>query len=73
MSTLAEIEAALARLAPAELDELATLLENLRAAHADESDLAELERHIGFVPFPKRAGEPVTTELVRQLCEEEGV
>ena len=72
MSTLAEIEAAVAALTPQEMAHLENLLRELRA-QAEEKELRELYRRIGLHPLPRRGGPPVTVELVRQICEEEGI
>ena len=72
MSTLAEIEAAAATLSPDEMEKLETFLRELRE-QAEEARLQELYRRTGIHPFPKRGGPPVTVELVRQICEEEGI
>jgi hypothetical protein len=72
MSTLAEIEAAIVSLTPQEMAHLESLLHELRARQ-EEAHLEELYRQIGFVPLPKRAGQPVTREMVRKLREEEGI
>ena len=72
MSTLAEIEAAAVTLPPDEMKQLEDFLRELRA-QAEEAHLQELYRRTGFHPFPKRGGPPVTVELVRQICEEEGI
>lgn len=74
MSTLQEIEAAVLTLTPEERQSLETLLRSLRAQEQKEEDeLRELARRNGFNPFAKRSGAPVTTELVRQICEDEGI
>lgn len=72
MSTLAEIEAAVADLTPEEVAHLENLLRELRG-QADEARLQELYRRTGVHPLPKRGGPPVTVELVRQICDEEGI
>ena len=72
MSTLAEIEAAAATLSPEEQKLLEDFLRELRAK-AEEARLQELYRITGVHPLPKRGGPPVTVELVRQICEEEGI
>jgi hypothetical protein len=73
MSTLAEIEAAVVTLGPRELDQLEKLLLELRAQHQRESSLQDLYRVTGFDPLPKRSEKVITIEMVRQLCEEEGI
>lgn len=73
MSTLAEIEAAVATLTPAELDQLEALLRDVRARHTEGSDLEEIARRNGFAPLPRRNDEIITAEMVRQICEEEGI
>lgn len=72
MSTLAEIEAAVVSLTPTEMEHLESLLRDLRAQQ-EEAQMNEFYQRIGFVPLPKRAGQPVTREMVRQLREEENV
>ena len=72
MSTLAEIEAAVASLTPQEMARLENLLHELRTRQ-EEGELEELYRSIGFVPLPKRAGQSVTRAMVRQLREEEDI
>lgn len=72
MSTLAEIEAALGSLTLQEMAHLESLLHELRVPQ-EEAQMEELYRRIGFVPFPKRAGQLVTREMVRKLREEEGI
>ena len=72
MSTLAEIEVAVASLTTQEMAHLEILLHELRTRQ-EETELEELYQNIGFVPLPKRAGQPVTREMVRQLREEEGI
>lgn len=59
MSTLAEIEAAVISLTLPEMERLESLLHELRARQG-EGQLEELYRRIGFVPLPKRAGQPAT-------------
>ncbi len=71
MGTLAEIEAA-AALSPEEQKHLEAFLRGLRE-QAEEAHLQELYRRIGVHPLPGRGGPPVTVELVRQICEEEGI
>lgn len=44
-----------------------------RTGSATETGKAEPALKNGFDVFPKRAGDPVTNERVRQLCNEEGV
>ena len=73
MSTLAEIEAAVATLQPAEIEHLENVLRELRSRTSEQQRLQELYQRTGFHPFPKSGGEPVTIEAVRQLCEDEGV
>ena len=72
MSTLAEIEAAVIALTPQEMAHLEKLLRELRE-QSGEARLQELYRRTGVHPLPKRGGPPVTVELVRQICEEEGI
>jgi hypothetical protein len=72
MSTLAEIEAAAAALSPAEKKHLEDFLRELRE-QADEAHMQGVYRQTGVHPLPKRGGPPVTVELVRQICEEEGI
>ena len=72
MSTLAEIEAAVASLTTQEMARLESVLRELRTRQ-EEAELEELYQRIGFVPLAKRAGQPVTREMVRQLREEEGI
>lgn len=72
MSTLAEIEAAVASLTTQEMAHLENLLHELRA-QVEEKELQEIYQRIGLHPLPRRGGPPVTVELVRQICEEEGV
>ena len=72
MSTLTEIEAAAATLSPEEQKHLEIFLRELRE-QTEEARLRELYRRTGLHPFPKRGGPPVTVELVRQICEEEGI
>ena len=72
MSTLAEIEAAVDSLTPGEVEKLETMLRE-RRTRQEEAQMEELYRRIGYVPLPKREGQPVTREMVRQLREEEGI
>ena len=72
MSTLAEIEAAVATLSAAEMKQLEDFLRELQE-QAKEARLQELYRRTGIHPFPKRGGPPVTVELVQQICDEEGI
>ncbi len=72
MSTLAEIEAAVDSLTPGEMERLESLLRERRTRH-EEAQMEELYRRIGYLPLPKRPGQPVTREMVRQLREEEGI
>lgn len=76
MSTLAEIEAALPKLSPDELERLESFVQRLRRLVGGGSapvDIAALERQNGFDALPERRGEPVTVEAVRQLLLEEGI
>ncbi len=70
MSTLAEIEAA--ALSPEEMKQMEDFLRELRA-QAEEARLKELYRRTGVHPLPRRGGPPATVELVRRICEEEGI
>lgn len=73
MTTLAEIEAAATALKPEEREHLETLLREQREREND-AHLEELYQRTGFRPLPKRPGDkPVTTEIVRQICDEEGI
>ena len=72
MSTLAEIEVAVATLSPEEQKHLEAFLRELRE-QAEEAHLQELYRRTGVHPFPKGGGPPVTVELVQQICDEEGI
>ena len=72
MITFAEIEAALPTLKLEEVERLEILVRELRV-HADEEQREELYRRVGFRPFEDKDGKPVTTEMVLQLCEEEGI
>jgi hypothetical protein len=65
VSTLTEIEAAIAKLPN---DMFRELLRRM-----NERDAAEWDRRNGFGPLPNRCGSVVTVEAVRQLCDEEGV
>lgn len=73
MSTLAEIENALVQLSPGELRQVEEILARIQRQSHEEREIAALARRNGFNPFPRRSGELVTTEFVRQLCEEEGI
>ena len=72
--SLHEIETALSGLSAEELAHveitLRTLRDQVRTARRT-GEKAVLKN--GFDIFPKRPGEPVTIELVRQLCVEEGI
>ena len=72
MSTLAEIEAAVDSLTPSEIEKLESLLRE-RRTRQEEAQMEELYRRIGYVPLPKREGQPVTREMVRQLRDEENI
>lgn len=73
MSTLAEIKTAAASLPPEEMEQLKAFLRDERARHAQEAYREELYRRVGFRPLPRRSNEVVTVEMVRRLCEEEGI
>ena len=73
MSTLAEIEAAVATLRPEEIARLQTFLQELCAQTAEEQRLQELYQRTGFHPFPKHSGRIVTNEMVQQLREAEDI
>ncbi len=70
--SLQEIEVALSGLSAEELTRVEETLRALRSRRIDT--VAELEVNPalknGFDVFPRRNGEPVTTELVRELAEE---
>ena len=72
MSTLVEIEAAAATLSPEEQKQLEAFLRELRE-QAEEARLQAIYQRIGLHPLPRRDGPPVTVELVRQICDEEGI
>ena len=71
MSTLAEIEAAVSKLQPAEIERLVGLLHEMTARTREEQRLQELYARTGFHPFPDTGGGPVTPEAVRRLAEDE--
>ena len=72
MITLVEIEAALPTLKPAEIQRLEAVLRETRECN-EKKHLQELYGRTGVQPFPQREGSPVTTEMVLQICEEEGI
>lgn len=73
--SLHEIETALSGLSAEELAHVEITLRTLRARNipAARRDGEKAALKNGFDVFPKRPGEPVTIELVRQLCVEEGI
>ena len=73
MTTLAEIEAAAATLSAEEQAQLEAFLRERRAKDAETADLEALAHRNGFFPLPRRSNKIVTIEMVRQLCEEEGI
>ncbi len=72
MSTLAEIEAAVASLTSQETAHLENLLRELRE-QAEEKELQELYQRIGLHPLPRRGKATITNEMVQQLREEEDI
>jgi len=74
--SLREIERALSGLSAEELAHVEITLRTLRARKVPATARRNGEKAAlknGFDIFPKRPGEPVTIELVRQLCVEEGI
>ena len=72
MITLAEIEATLPTLQPSEIARLENILREVRE-QAEKEHREELYRRLGFRPFENKDGKTVTTEMVLQMCEEEGI
>ena len=72
MSTLAEIEAAVAALSLGEMQQLEEFL-HARRVQAEEARLQELYRITGFHPLPRRNNEVITNEMINQLREEENI
>lgn len=70
--SLQEIEVALSGLSAEELTRVEETLRALRSRRIDTAAELEVNPALknGFDVFPRRNGEPVTTELVRQLAEE---
>lgn len=70
-----EIEAALSALSAEELARVEETLRALRSRHSESERNGKSDSTLknGFDVFPQRAGEPVTIELVRELCAEEGI
>lgn len=77
MSSVAEIEAAIERLSPAEVNQVAARLEQRRqellrsSTSAVANGIAPKTR--GGVPLLPSRGEVITPEKVRRLMEQEGV
>jgi hypothetical protein len=70
-----EIETALSVLSPEELARVEETPRALRSRRGESAANGKADPALknGFDVFPKRVGEPVTIEFVRQLCAEEGV
>ncbi|MBA2412244.1 MAG: hypothetical protein H0V63_05395 [Burkholderiaceae bacterium] len=70
--SLQEIEVALSGLSAEELTRVEETLRALRSRRIDTAAELEVNPALknGFDVFPRRNGEPVTTEVVRQLAEE---
>jgi hypothetical protein len=71
-----EIELALSGLSAEELARVEGTLRALRDRRVSAAAKGNVEKSAltnGFDIIPKRNGEPVTIELVRQLCAEEGI
>ena len=70
--SLQEIEVALSGLSAEELTRVEETLRALRSRRIDSAAELEVNPSLknGFDVFPRRNGEPVTTERVRQLAEE---
>ena len=70
--SIQEIEVALSGLSAEELTRVEETLRALRSRRIDTAAELEVNPALknGFDVFPRRNGEPVTTELVRQLAEE---
>lgn len=72
MSTLAEIEAAVATLQPQEMERLEIILHELQE-RAREERLQELYKLTGFHPLPRRDNRMITNEMVNRIREDEGL
>jgi len=70
--SIQEIEVALSGLSAEELTRVEETLRALRSRRIDTAAELEVNPALknGFDVFPRRNGEPVTTELVRQLADE---
>lgn len=74
--SLQEIEVALSGLSAEELARVEATLQSLRARRISAAEKANAEDSTlvnGFDVIPRRNGESVTIELVRELCAEEGI